>query len=600
MSLPPTSVFRILVVDDEKSIYEIVRDNLSSYDDVARIDFAQNADEASELLGQSLYDLALLDLYGQDDLPIGTEVIRRMDAADLSTRVLLMTKFELKEDARRLLQLTGSPSAWRLAGFIDKQYQFASALKIEVGKKIIETFLAREPSILGLESVVTRIKKQRGRYRSETGDKNLRTSRVEIATEVDRLLRKLYVDLPGGAKRESHVSITLEPMERHGLSAAVVANATVEVRFNDLDRNVGGHKTVLKVGPKNDIFDEAARFHEYVRYGVELAQRVELLAVAGVDALGGLVYSFAGGLYNNDLLPLDKVLVEDLESGNLNLSTVVLNSLFSTTNWYSVTADPQGISDYFDRNYSTNLRRSSTQAEKYLLESSKARKETGPWVEKIEEATSSYLNITTASGSDLVIPDASILGWGVLLYNAPACLVHGDMHGGNVLLESSLEPDDSKRAAVRKHHRTCLIDFRNAGPGPRCIDAVCLESSIRLADAESISRRHVGEDDYQEGLAPARLVSEMVDRFEAEKALYRAVFLDQGRVPDMPWANLSAVVLRGLMQVFTPISLREYLATSVRYAIRNLGFPLSDLARYRVVAWLAAQYALAKELENGS
>ena len=600
MSLPPTSVFRILVVDDETSIHEIVRDNLSSYQDVARIDFAQNADEASELLGQSLYDLALLDLYGQDDLPIGTEVIRRMDAADLSTRVLLMTKFELKEDARRLLQLTGSPSAWRLAGFIDKQYQFSSALKIEVGKKIIEQFLAREPSILGLESVVTRIKKQRGRYRSETGDKNLRINRVEIATEVDRLLRKLYVDLPGGAKRESHISIKLEPMERHGLSAAVVANATVEVRFNDLNRNVGGHKTVLKVGPKNDIFDEAARFHEYVRYGVELAQRVELLAVAGVDALGGLVYSFAGGLYNNDLLPLDKVLVEDLESGNLNLSTVVLNSLFSTTNWYSVIADPQGISDYFDRNYSTNLRRSSTQAEKYLLESSKARKETGPWVEKTEEATRSYLNITTATGSNLIIPDASILGWGALLYNAPACLVHGDMHGGNVLLESSLEPDDSKGVAVRKHHRTCLIDFRNAGPGPRCIDAVCLESSIRLADAESISRRHVGEEDYPEGLAPARLICEMVDRFEAEKALYRAVFLDQGCVPNIPWANLSAVVLRGLMQVFTSISLREYLATSVPYAIRNLGFPLSDLARYRVVAWLAAQYDLAKELEDGS
>jgi len=600
MSLPPTSVFRILVVDNEKSIHEIVRDNLSKYQDVVRIDFAQDANEASQLLSQSLYDLAILDLYGEDDLQIGTEVIRRIDAADLSTRVLLMTMFELKQDARRLLQLTGSPSAWRLAGFIDKQVQFASALKVQVGRQIVEQFLKREASILGLESVVTRIKKQRGRYRSESGDIILRSNREDIATEVDRLLRKLYVELPGGANRDSHVSITLEPMERHGLSAAVVANATVEVRFSDLNRNVGGHKTVLKVGPKGDIFDEAARFHEYVRYGVELAQRVELLAVAGVDALGGLVYSFAGGLYNNDLLPLDKVLVEDLESGNLSLSTTVLSSLFSTTNWYSVSADPQGISDYFDRNYRTDLRRSSTQGEKYLLASGKARKETGPWVEKIEETTSSCLNITTTTGSDLIIPDASVLGWGVLLYNAPACLVHGDMHGGNVLLECSLVPDGDDGAAVRKHHRTCLIDFRNAGPGPRCIDAVCLESSIRLADAESTSRRHVGEEDYQEGLAPTRLVNEMVDRFESEKALYRAVFLGEGSVPEMPWANLSAVILRGLMQAFTGISLREYLATSVRYTIRSLGFPLGDLARYRVVAWLAAQHALAKELEDGS
>jgi DNA-binding NarL/FixJ family response regulator len=598
MSSSPTSIFRILVVDNEKWIHDAVRENLDAYRDVAKIDCAVDADEASELLRQSLYDLALLDLYGKDDLPIGTEVYRRMDAANLSTRVLLMTMFELKEDARRLMQLTGSQSAWRLAGFIDKQAQFERALKAQVGGQI-ERFLQREASILGLESVAAQIKKQRGRYRSSAGDITLRSNRAEIATEVDRLIRQLYVDLPGGAKRKSHVSVTLKPMERHGLSAAVVANATIEVRFNELDRNVGGHKTVLKLGPKEDIFDEAARYHEYVRYGVKLAQRVELLAVARADALGGLVYSFAGGLYSNDLLPLDKVLVEDLESRNLSLSTTVLSSLFSTTNWYATTADPQGISDYFDHNYSTNLRLSCAQGEKRLLEVSRERRETGPWVEKIEEATSSYLRVTTATGSDMIIPDASVLGWGVLLYTAPACLVHGDMHGGNVLLECSLDERSDGDAGARKHHRTCLIDFRNAGPGPRCIDAVCLESSIRLADAEASSRRHLGQADSGEEMVPASLANEMVDRVETEKALYRAIFLGEGSIPDVEWAQLSSTVLQGLMQSFAGISLREYLATSVRYAIRNLGFPLSEVARYRIVAWLGAQYALARELETG-
>ena len=95
---------------------------------------------------------------------------------------------------------------------------------------------------------------------------------------------------------------------------------------------------------------------------------------------------------------------------------------------------------------------------------------------------------------------------------------------------------------------------------------------------------------------PAQIAHEMIDRFEMEKQLYRAVFLGKGSVPDMGWANLSATALRGLVTSFGDVSLEEYLKTSIRYTIHTLGFGVSDTARYRLTAWLGAQYALANEL----
>jgi hypothetical protein len=98
---------------------------------------------------------------------------------------------------------------------------------------------------------------------------------------------------------------------------------------------------------------------------------------------------------------------------------------------------------------------------------------------------------------------------------------------------------------------------------------------------------------------PPALATELVDRYEAEKSLYRAVFREEGSVPDEDWARLAATVLRGLREAFDgEVTLQEYLITSLRYTIRSLGFRLSPPARYRISAWLGAQYALACELER--
>jgi hypothetical protein len=90
----------------------------------------------------------------------------------------------------------------------------------------------------------------------------------------------------------------------------------------------------------------------------------------------------------------------------------------------------------------------------------------------------------------------------------------------------------------------------------------------------------------------------MIRQFNDERALYKAVFLGDGEVPRNGWAQLCAVVLEGMKDCFGDVPLREYLATSLRYALRGLGFRLDPVARLRMTTWLAAQYSLATELAS--
>jgi CheY-like chemotaxis protein len=594
--------FRILVVDDEKKIESIVRENLVQYGSQVAVSAASTADEASACLRDQYFDLILLDLYRERDQSgrmirdqFGVEVYRRTDALGLSTRVMFMTRFSLREDTARLLRLMSSESSWRIAGFLDKTANFGAAVKGQVGREI-DRFLAHRAAIVGIDTVATQIFKQRYRYKGHDGAISLRKSALEVAAEIDRLLCDLFVSLPGSAARKSQVAVQLTPMERRGLSAAVVVNATVSVTLDGLDTGSTGHQTVLKIGPKVEILEEAARFMEYVRYGVELAQRVELLGVARADALGGLVYSFAGGV-DYDLVSLDEVLVDDLTSGNLVLSTKILRSLFSTRNWYSVTAAPMDLGEYFGNTYRTDLNRSWREGAGHLLDLD-GKFEGGLIVRRLEESRDGIgITIQASGGTTVGIPDASVLGWAPLLDNAKSCLVHGDMHGGNVLLETSRD-DQAGAGLARRHHRTCLIDFRNSGPGPRCVDAVCLEASIRLAEAEVLAQ----SPEHKEGLLgrgnASNVVDEVLTRLEDEKKLYKAVFNGEGEPPDSGWARLCATVLQELISCFEDVSLQEYLATSVRYTIRGLGFPLKDISRIRIVTWLGAQFELAREFED--
>src|SRR5262249_22981382 len=101
---------------------------------------------------------------------------------------------------------------------------------------------------------------------------------------------------------------------------------------------VNGSQCVVKIGPVADIEEEVQRYHHFVKYGVRLAERVELLATSSRDGFAAVTYSFAGGVFGEALPRLDGVL--EIEGGH-ELAGEAIARLFrrSDNNWYSVKCD---------------------------------------------------------------------------------------------------------------------------------------------------------------------------------------------------------------------------------------------------------------------
>ena len=120
------------------------------------------------------------------------------------------------------------------------------------------------------------------------------------------------------------------------------------------------------------------------------------------------------------------------------------------------------------------------------------------------------------------------------------------MHAGNVMLEVS---EDNDAPADKRVHldRACLIDFRSAGPGPRTIDAVALEASVRLADSEVQCRRvsPTGEVDLSTS-ERLTIAEELVGRLADEVKLYRFIFYGDGDLAAHGWQTEAAEILIGL------------------------------------------------------
>lgn len=596
-SVVDTSMYRVLVFDDEPSMREAARREIAAIADPAgiHVDEAHSPREAIGKVRSSYFDLILLDLYKEGVLA-GYEIYRALNELGCSADVIFMTRFDLDPSVQVLLRAVAGGGTARPVGFIDKRSQGRELIRTEVAKRYVK-FAATQLTISNL-SLVSKIINKRRRSYERPEHFPLRASLSEIDAEVERLLRRLYVELPPSLARATEVSVSLEPIGQRGLNAAVIVTAIVEIAFPGVDNVHRGQKTILKIGPRSDILAEASRFSEFVRYGVELNQRVELLGVATGDSLGALVYGFAGGAYRRVLTSLDDVLITDLEASSLTLSRSVIRGLFSSRNWYAVNTGDIEVSRYFSENLRNDLRLSSSQGEEELLGLVGAFGD-GFRVERVQpRGRETHFAVSAGESDTLIIPDSSVLGLGTMYGSAPACLVYGDLDAGNVVLELSGQLPAIEAAGPRLD-RACLIDFRNAGPGPRTIDAVALEASVRLADAEAACR--VGGRLNESGVSDAARLEaarQMAGRVNAEIQLYRTVFEGESFELSVDgWQGLAMEILVGLRDCFPDVTLQEYLATSIRYTIRQLGLELEPVARVRILSWLAAQYALLMELE---
>jgi CheY-like chemotaxis protein len=579
--------FRILVADNEPQVCSFVTQTISRWTDAGKVELfnATTEVEALDAFRDHFIDLILLDLHFSDGDLGGYTILQTLEELGCTANVIVMTHINLGRDTDRLIQ---SISRLRHAQVIDyvKKDQLESLLPGIIAE-LIADFDAKFVDLDNLDFAVQLISARRDRY----SDSSLRASNEEVRVELERLCRDLFGSVEG-SQRSTKVSVDLRRLDRRGLSAAVTLKPNVRLGIEDVSAESPGYDCVLKVGPVADIREELARYQEYVRYGVQLDQRVELLAATFRDSIGGIVYSFAGGVYNQALVSLDELLRQ-----NRLLSSQVVKNLFSSVHWYSVSARPRPIRGYIDTSYKLDLAKS---IDRNLASLRKIeRKYPDVDLEIGAHGADSALQISGAS--QLTLPGERFLGEGWSLVSHPWCLVHGDMHGGNVMVELSNRPAsgalDLGERVTEHVRRVCLIDYRNSGPGPRCIDATALESSIRIADAEAVVSRFGAEQAASlkgsDVLEAMRLAARRVD---AERQLYQYLWGQRGQGPSAEWAGLAADVVGGLLTSFHgQVAQEEYLQTAMLYAIRQLAYPLDNVGRLRICAWIASHYALLRK-----
>ena len=592
-----TARYRVLVVENEPKTLDVITRRLARCGDDVETLPAMTQDEALSILDRRYVDAAIIDINLEPDGGDagGYEVLRSMAERAPNAPTTIFTRYMDLVDLQTLITLVGTKRP-DLMQILDKSY---GADWIETwGRELVERWKARAVRIRNVELPLALLsKKQRAkRIPGIRLDENRTPFPEELAIEIDRLCRALF----GPVKRfadGSSVEVRLSPIRREGLSKAITVEAGVRIGLDDGGPQIPGSRCVLKLGPVEDIRSEEERYHHFVKHGVRLSQRVELLGFATDQALGAICYSFAGGVFGDSLSTFDQLLREP-ELHALARETVEKLFSLSTKNWYDVDWNPRVDAQTYMRNgYDAKIDDSYREILPGSLKRTVNR--LGSQRASFEMAQQTTDGMFKFEATKLTIPAANMMGLGAFLTELPSCLVHGDAHGGNVMIE--LSPLTNGGAQPQeKLERVCLIDYGNAGPGPRSVDAVALEASVRLADAQAIEVEVTkGEERPLTDAEFVKAVRTVVSRLEVERTLLRECWADDGARPfeqldgvsgEGRWAVIAADIAYRARCNFKTLDLDEYLAMALPCALRQLGYDVSGLARLRLLTWITALY----------
>ena len=149
------------------------------------------------------------------------------------------------------------------------------------------------------------------------------------------------------------------------------------------------------------------------------------------------------------------------------------------------------------------------------------------------------------------------------------------MHGGNATVElgatngKPLDPEQDGWLRKAGLKRICLIDYRSAGPGPRAVDAVALQASIRLADAAAITAEFAPGGGELKKDALREAIHRAASREQSEARWMKEAWaapLDGEPVAGQQsalWARTSTLLAARMRQTFGDMPLEEYLAIAI-------------------------------------
>jgi CheY-like chemotaxis protein len=420
---------RILVVDDLPDWRTTLKGILS--DEGYDVQVAESRREALRLLDNERFHLAILDIRldeQNEDNREGLELMSQIKTLDPSMQVIILTGYADVGMVRSALQpqRTGEAPAYR---FIEKPNtnELVEAVESAFHSKVkINWDLVVQADGDFIRQIPARL-----RFTNQAKPQN-----KQLQTEIDELLRRLFFNCK---------EIYLYPLEQ-GFSKAVVFR--VEPFFHDRGK---GESMVAKIGEWPLIEREERNFVQTVQGvvgGHRLPQRLELIRTR---ALGGLVYSFAG-------LGEATGFVEYYSKVSATSMAPVLKNLFLKTCFPWGRANKVFKPSFnFAEHYFSHLHLSPAELRRCL-------------VTLLDQQ--SLLSVRRGSGSELWFLDDIELVNPVefvishpLIGDAYLTLVHGDLHGYNVILDH--------------HQETWLIDFAKTGQGLLLQDFASFENFVK-------------------------------------------------------------------------------------------------------------------------
>jgi hypothetical protein len=281
---------------------------------------------------------------------------------------------------------------------------------------------------------------------------------------------------------------------------------------------------------------------------VPLKFRVDLLGFELGDGLGAIAYSFAGGGVSA-VRSLDGVAHADGIASDAVVSTIEKLFESNESSWYTLLGPEAPIGAYFEHELRSNF------IERLQILRNACKKIASNFGGRLDTDSSTLtFGVTTVA-----LPGDSLYGKGYLARKRPTTLIHGDMHGGNILLSENSD--------------IYLIDFAHAGFGPPAVDAAVLHGTIRLWDATALE----GHTDL------ATVLDSVIQKEERLAMEWRGG-------PPMPprdsgWERPAQALDRGVRENFDFITADDVLWVYLLHAARLSTLHVGQLGRLRVLAW---------------
>ncbi len=427
---------KILVIDDladwRGMIGGLLQD--AGYD----VQSAADADEAMRLLRQQPYHVAIIDLRldeEDENNQEGLVLAERMNAYLPELAILILTGHADIPAVKYALQPRADGT--RIAfDFLEKHE--ISKLLPSIENAFINAARVNPQLDISLDSILSWSKLQNDIECLQP--LNLEMARLEIIDLLQRIFHE--------AER-----IEIKAMNGGGHSSGAVVLAT------PIMRNIAQTDVVIKFNNREKAEQESRNYDGFVENYVGGARRTQRLDFRATAKLGGIAYSFVGAKATEFQRFSQAYASKDTVS-----IRAILDNLFKETcyTWYTNTLKPNSFQS-LSAGYKEWLR----------LDTAKLTTTLSEMVERTVVSKLSFTNPHRPNLSDILLEERGVkltnprpLSQAAFAYSGPYCFTHGDLHEGNILVDS--------------HNQTWLIDFYHTGPGHPVRDFAMLESAIKF------------------------------------------------------------------------------------------------------------------------